>query len=134
MIGLDKIQDLDSVIFQMETRKLEFEEKKEKLLNELIEYKNQKKWIDWVKEFGNRIEQLKNPSFSIEDKKNFLNGIIEKIIVFSDNIREHELIIHFRLPYVDDELIYKDISKKSLGYTIQKGNKTKNIRVNSLKK
>lgn len=134
LIGLDKIQDLDSVIFQMETRKLEFEEKKEKLLNELIEYKNQKKWIDWVKEFGNRIEQLKNPSFSIEDKKNFLNGIIEKIIVFSDNIREHELIIHFRLPYVDDELIYKDISKKSLGYTIQKGNKTKNIRVNSLKK
>ena len=59
-----------------------------------------------------------------------LEGIINEIIVYPtySNNRDkdlkqvgHMFLIKFKLPIVDDELVYKNPKKKSQGYTLKKG-------------
>ena len=52
---------------------------------------------------------------------------------FDDKI-EHELTIKFKLPYVNDKLIYKNNTDKSKGYILKDGSYSKKLRINSLKK
>ena len=63
----------------------------------------------------------------MKNKKTFLKGLLDKIIVESkygvdrDNKKiqtVHSLTFHFKMKIVNDKLIYKDKSKKSLGYEI----------------
>ena len=48
---------------------------------------------------------------------------MNKILVTNNDVREHELKIEFRLPYVGDKFEYNDPENKSKGYTIKKGSK-----------
>ena len=66
----------------------------------------------------------------MKNKKTFLKGLLDKIIVESkygvdrDNKKiqtGHSLTFDFRMKTVNDKLIYKDKSKKSLGYEIRQG-------------
>ena len=59
---------------------------------------------------------------------------MNKILVTNNEVREHELKIEFRLPYVGDKFEYNDPSSKSKGYTIKKGRKTKKVVTDLLKK
>ena len=55
---------------------------------------------------------------------------------FDDKI-EHELTIKFKLPYVNDKLIYNDNNDnndKSKGYILKNGSYSKKLRVSSFKK
>jgi len=59
----------------------------------------------------------------IEDKKT----IVDNIIVKGLDTHEHELEIKFKLPYVNDEFIYKDNKDKSKGYILTIGKKTPRV-------
>ena len=93
------------------------------------------KWVDWVKEFGKRIDQLSK----IDDPKNqndFLKGVVDKIeVTKSDQNNKYQILnIYFKLPFVDDRFEWKDVSKKSKGYSISDGDFTKKIDVSSMLK
>jgi site-specific DNA recombinase len=96
--------------------------------------RNRKTWIDWVKEFGSRIEKIKDPDFSIEDRKSVIKGVVNQIVVSNKDVRKHELKIEFRLPYVGDSIEFKDQKKKSKGYKVKNGRKIKGVIVDLLKK
>ena len=57
---------------------------------------------------------MKKSDFKFEDKKRFLKTIVDKIIVYSEDKIGHELTIKFKLPYVNDKLIYNDNNDKSI--------------------
>ena len=59
---------------------------------------------------------------------------MDQIIVKSDDKIEHELTIKFKLPYVNDKLIYNDNNDKSKGYILKNGSYSKKLRIISLKK
>jgi len=44
------------------------------------------------------------------------------------------LVIEFKLPYIDDELIWNNPTNKSLGYTISNGKRTKELELFDEKK
>jgi hypothetical protein len=54
-------------------------------------------------------------------------------LLSTDNL-EHDLTIKFKLPYVNDQLIYKDNKDKSKGYILKDGSYSKKLRIGSLKK
>ena len=65
-----------------------------------------------------------------EDKKLYLSGLIEKITVNYDKVKnEHEVAINFRLPIVGDGVIWKNPANHKEGYKLRKGKLTKNVAV-----
>lgn len=79
-----------------------------------------KKWVDWIDAFGNEIE--KTNQFTDEERQRYVAGLIERIDVkYLPETREHELLLHFRLPIVNDGIEWKDPKKKSRGYTLKEG-------------
>ncbi len=85
-----------------------------------------KKWVDWLKIFGRTLDNKK--SLPDEDKKLYLSGLIEKITVNYDKLKnEHEVAIKFRLPIVGDGVIWKNPANHKEGYKLKKGRLTKNL-------
>lgn len=53
-----------------------------------------------------------------------MEGLVEKIDVrYLRDENAHEILIHFRLPIVDDGIAWKDEKKKSKGYQLVSGKK-----------
>ena len=80
---------------------------------------NQKKWGDWLSSYNERIEEYEN--YSPEERKVFLDGIIEKILVkYDKELNEHHLKISFVMPLIDDGIKYRT-KDKSDGYELVDG-------------
>ena len=87
-------------------------------------------WVDWVSKFTDEIDANIRKK---EDRKDFLNGVVDKIVVntvtgLDRNEKEvqsgHSFDIKFKMNIVDDKIIYEDESNKSLGYELKDGKKT----------
>lgn len=84
-------------------------------------------WVDWVEQFA---EQLDTNIKNQDKKRNFLQGLLNRIIVHStygSNRDEkevqigHRLELKFKLNIVADKLIWNDEKNKKKGYEIKKG-------------
>ena len=83
---------------------------------------NQNKWLDWIEKYGDDL-RLKN-DLSKEDKKDYLEGLIEKIGVRLDKeTNDHHLTINFQMGLVGDRIEYVDQGHKSDGYEVIEGDK-----------
>ena len=139
---LRQIKDIQASIAEMETKYLlkKYDEtiyqKIEKNLSDELtklndeieqsrlkikELGNQKKWIDWLSAYNDRIEEYEN--YTKEERKVFLEGIIEHILVrYDKEANEHHLKISFVMPLIDDGIRYKT-EEKSTGYELVDGEK-----------
>lgn len=72
--------------------------------------------------------------FTPEEKKNFLLGVIERIGVQTLDTQTHELNLKFRIPYVNDSLVWKSRTDKSMGYKIKDGVKDISMEIDTGKK
>ena len=139
---LRQIEDIQASIAEMETKYLlkKYDEtiyqKIEKNLSDELtklndeieqsrlkikELGNQKKWIDWLSAYNDRIEEYEN--YTEEERKVFLEGIIEHILVrYDKETNEHHLKISFVMPLIDDGIRYKT-EEKSTGYELVDGEK-----------
>jgi len=71
---------------------------------------------------------------TIEEKKRFLEGVVERIDVKLVNTQTHEIKITFSLPYVGDGLVKETKKGKSSETNVKGGSKTKRVRMNLLAK
>lgn len=87
-------------------------------------------WVDWVEKFS---EQIKTSTKTLAKKKDFLRGVLSKIIVNAEmgvNRDEkevqtgHSFDIKFKLKVVDDKLVYIDELDKRKGYNLKHGKNT----------
>ena len=104
---------------------------KEEINNLRIKLKGEtekRQWVDWVKLFGQEIDQ--KTKLTEEQKQLYLKGLIDHIEArFLPDTRDHELTIHFNHPIVGDKIQWKDPKVKSKGYKVVKGSETTQIRV-----
>ena len=134
LIGIRSKKEIEMVLEKLDVELLKLKSKKEEYQSEISNRNQKSKWVDWVNEWGSRLEDMKKDDFKFEDKMKFLQTIIEKIVVNSKDKVEHELSITFKFPYVNDKLIYNDINDKTKGYILKDGSYSKKLRINSLKK
>ena len=99
--------------------KIKIEAEVEQIENEIAGADRQKKWIDWVAKFQSKIDDYKK--FSPEQKKEFLTGLVTVIDVYMIDSQTHWLDVEFKIPLVDDELVYVDPDKRSRGTMIVPG-------------
>lgn len=124
--------ELKSIIENVESVRLDLESQKENVKQEIYSIENRSTWINWIGEFGNRINEMSD--FSEEEKNKFLKGVINKILVKTKDTQTHELLINFKVPYVKDSLVYKDVKNKKKGYTVKNGKKDLKLPLNPSKK
>jgi len=127
-------KDLARVIKNLEKHRLKLESDKEHVVRDLQQETQNRVWIDWLKEFGKRIDDLRDPSLTIEDKKGFLQGVVDRIDVKSLDNQTHELKVGFTFPYVGDTLVKDTQNGKSPKSRVKGGKKVKRVRTNLLKK
>ena len=130
----DEKQDSEQIriLNNIEHHIKELELKRYELNFKIQELENGVEWIDWVSEFRKNLKKLSDST--LEEKHQLLSKIIEDITVFTIDKRKHKLIINFRLPYVDDELVWNNPSDKSLGYIISNGQKNMELELFDEKK
>lgn len=102
--------------------KLQTEGELERLVELTNAAKQKKNWIDWIDKFQRKVDAYR--SFSPEEKREVLQGLLTEIDVHLVDAKKHRLDIKFKLPLVDDKLVYKDPSNKSLGYKVKEGSAT----------
>jgi DNA invertase Pin-like site-specific DNA recombinase len=81
-----------------------------------------RRWFKWLDNFQRRIGTFK--SFTPEQRKEALKGLVTSIDVFMIDSQTHWLEIEFHVPLVGDELVYVDPTNKKLGYAIKNGQQT----------
>ncbi len=99
--------------------KIKIESEVERIENEIAGANRQKKWIDWVAKFQSKIDGYKK--FSPEQKKEFLTGLVTVIDVHMIDSQTHWLDVEFKIPLVDDQLVYVDPAKRSRGAMVVPG-------------
>ena len=99
--------------------KIKIEAEVEQIENEIAGADRQKKWIDWVAKFQSKIDDYKK--FSPEQKKEFLTGLVTVIDVYMIDSQTHWLDLEFKIPLVDDQLVYVDPAKRSGGTMVVPG-------------
>lgn len=125
---VDDTSRIDKVITQLQEQELQLKADIERHQSALEKASSTSQWIDWVRAFGEKIESLKTAKDMSEEEKNkFLKGIVETIDVKEKDKITHKLTIKFRQAFVDDSLEWVNTKKKSLGYKLYKGTKTKTV-------
>ena len=134
LIGIRSDVEIQSVLDRLDVELLKLKSNEEKIVNEIESRNQNSQFVDWINEWGSRLDKMKDNEFSFDDKKIFLKTIIDKIVVKSKDKIDHELSIKFKFPYVNDEVTYNDISDKSKGYILKDGSYSKKLRIGTLKK
>ena len=80
---------------------------------------NQKRWIDWISKHQEDIESLSD--MKMETRKEYLEGILDKITVSLNDDSTHRLTVKFKHPIVGDQHEWNDPTKKSDRYQIHDG-------------
>ena len=125
-------EELEKILSNVENVRNGLRSEREEMIDQIHHLETQGRWINWVGHFGERIIQMNE--FSDEEKKQFLDGVIEKITVNTIDVRNHELKIEFKYPYVDDKFKWRDRTDKSLGYDIENGKTDITVLFESIKK
>jgi site-specific DNA recombinase len=72
--------------------------------------------------------------FSKQEKQLFLRGVIEKISVSTLDKQAHEVVISFKIPYVNDIFEWKNPRAKGQGYNLGDGQKEVSVDLDTSKK
>ena len=134
--GLYSENKQNDVIENLKQNKEKNQKELDTLKNEVNKKNANKRWLDWVKLFGKKIDELNSEKMCLDDKILFLSEVLEEVQVVDIDKLEHEVSIKFKHRCVDDSLLWKNPAKKSLGYTIQDGTNllTQNVHSNNLAK
>jgi len=129
---LSETRDLQQVIKKLEDKRNERESEAQQLTMDLQELDSQRKWVDWLKVWKDRIRDL--DILTYEEKHEFLKGVVSEVVIKEVDKQKHHLELVFQFPWVGDKLVYNNSDNKSEGYQIRNGRKRKTKKVDLRKK
>lgn len=98
--SLDVVRSLNDAV-------LGHEAEHQELLVRLSRQKEEKKWIDWVGDFQTHITDMVSGRWSLEDKKTFLTGVIDEIVMTTVDKQEHRFDIKFNIAHDGSKIVYR---------------------------
>ena len=114
---------MDQILENIDNHRLDLERRRESVVEVINGTKQSISWVDWVNEFSDRIDTLLDEEDMVVRKK-FLMGLLDKIIVTSDDKQTHSLRLFFKIPYINDSLVWNDDKDRSKGYKLESGLKS----------
>jgi len=119
-----KGDELDTVLKLYDDKIREMKVDRQRLSDQLKENEDTRVWVDWTSEFKDRIDDLKTGEMSVDERKRFLDGVIQQIDVTTVDKQTHQLSIVFKAPYVGDGFEWNMVKGKKSGYTLNDGKST----------
>ena len=124
--------ELHAIIQNVELERTRLQAVKEQNALQIHTLETKSKWLDWFSKFGEKIEKMQG--FSEQEKQLFLRGVIEKITVSTLDKQAHEVVISFKIPYVNDTFEWKNPRAKGQGYILGDGQKEVSVDLDTSKK
>ncbi len=121
LISTNSAEDFEQFNTQFDIQKRKFEVELTELRDQLISNQSNTRWVNWINQYKDKILNLRNTSMSVEERKQFLSGILEKIIVTTVDKQTHQLEIHFKSPIVNDTFEWNEKGNPKKGYEIGEG-------------
>lgn len=118
--------DIKAFTQRIQSTILNFESEKKDLKRKLKVISEDRIWVDWVKEFQNHITDLKTNKMSLEDRKRFVDGVVDRIVVKTEDTQTHSFSITFKFPFVGSHIKWRDQKDKSKGYDLIEGETVSN--------
>ena len=100
MMILDKGVKKD-ILKNSEQEILKLNKEKDLLELEIDNFNKQGEWIDWISKYQKRLS--KEGEKDKKEQREFLMGVIDRIMITIINKKEHQLDIHYKLPIVGDK-------------------------------
>jgi len=125
-------KELSGILAGVEEHRLRLAAKGEEVAAQIRGIETRTKWVDWLSKFGEKLNELS--SLTMLERQNFLKGVITKIEVDTLSKQEHQLTLHFLLPYVDDQLVRKSDKSGRKSLQVSGGNHLLTVGVDSSKK
>ena len=113
--------EVNRIIKGMDERRLEMQLQSTEIHKQIVGDGKGREWVDWVKKFEKKIDDLRDNAWDTETKKEFLNGFVETIHVKQIDKRLVNLLISFKMPFVNDAIRYKGYSQKPKKYDVISG-------------
>lgn len=124
--------ELQAIIQNVESERTRLQAVKEQNALQIHALETKSKWLDWFSKFGEKIEKMQG--FSATEKQLFLRGVVDKIIVSTLDKQAHEVVIKFKIPYVNDTFEWKNPRAKGQGYILGEGEKEVSVDIDTSKK
>ena len=121
LISTNSAEDFEQFNTQFDIQKRKFEVELTELRDQLISNQSNARWVNWINQYKDKILNLRNTTMSVEERKQFLSGILEKIIVTTVDKQTHQLEIHFKSPIVNDTFGWNEKGNPKKGYEIGEG-------------
>lgn len=125
-------KDAEKIIRVLDKRRQDLGLQKKDLLDELHQETEKEKFVDWVLLFKDQIADLDNLEY--DKRRDFLSGVLDKVVVESLDVQKHRLLVHFKFPFVGDTLTWNNPKNKRLGYVLGDGKKVKTLTANLLER
>ena len=124
-------KEVQPLIKKYEQRKLELQSERDELIESLNINKQNTVWYNWVNDFGDKIDTLKTNQMGVEEKKKFLDGVVDKIVVRTKDKQTHQIEINYKSPYVGDGLEWNEKGNPKKGYKILEGDRLSVVEMES---
>lgn len=124
--------ELKAIIKNVESERTRLLSIKEQNTLQIHTLETKSKWLDWVSKFGEKIEKMQD--FSEVEKQMFLKGVLEKITASTLDKQAHELVIRFKIPYVNDTFEWKNTKARGQGYILGEGENEVSVDIDTSKK
>ena len=117
----------EKMIDTFEKESIKLEDEKNNSIQEIKDLDNLSEWVEWVDLYGEHITQrISDRTKSMEMVQELIDKITVSEVIGKDRDEKniqigHRFEILFKLPIVNDKLIYKDEKNKSKGYDIKSG-------------
>lgn len=121
LIATKSKEEFDKLSTQFDIQKREYEVELGELHEQLLSIETNKKWVNWVNQYKDQIRNLRYTEMSVEARKDFLDAILDKVIVTTVDKQTHQLEIHFRSPIVSDTFTWNEKGNPQKGYEIGDG-------------
>ena len=83
-------------------------------------------WVDWLALFKKEVQDKSN--LTEEQKRDYLQRVVDRIEVrFDQEENRHELQITFRVPIVEDQIVYNNPDRRTEGWVIEDGVHTQSV-------
>ena len=116
----DNNQNFKNVMLKFEEKKRDLLSENEELSNTIYQTKQTNRWLSWIDDFKGKINDLKKVE-DYEERKKFINGVVDKIYVETIDKQNHKLDIQFNSPFVNDSLVWNEKGKPKKGYKVIEG-------------
>jgi len=124
--------EVTKIITEIEKHRVGLRAKRQDTEGKIRALESRQKWINWVTEFGERINQMND--FTPKERHELLGRVVEDIHVRTLGVRSHRLTIQFKLPYHGDRFNWIDPKNRSKGFNIAGGTNVIEVAVTDAKK